>query len=424
MTTRIEPPLTPAARLQHRAGFDVEKIRSDFPILQEMVHGKRLVYLDNAATAQKPKAVIEALVNYYQHQNANIHRGVYHLSEIATAAYENTRHLVKKFLNAASEKEIIFTGGTTAGVNLVAQSYGRKQLREGDEIVLSTMEHHSNLVPWQMLCEATGARLRVIPINENGELILEAYERLLHERTRLVAVVHVSNSLGTINPVKEIIAQAHARNIPVLVDGAQAVPHQRVDVQDLDCDFYVFSAHKVFGPTGIGVLYGKESLLEKMPPYQGGGDMIKSVSFEKTTYNDLPHRLEAGTPNISGVIGLGKALEYVQSIGYDQIAAHEKELLHEATAALAGIPSLRIVGTAREKAAVISFVLEGIHPHDVGTILDREGIAIRTGHHCTQPVMARFNIPATSRASFAFYNTASEIEALAKGVHGVIKLMG
>jgi cysteine desulfurase/selenocysteine lyase len=424
MTTKIEPPLVPATPTRKSAPLDVEKIRADFPILQENVHGHKLVYLDNAATAQKPKVVIEALAHYYQHQNANIHRGVYHLSEIATAAYENTRRIVKNFLNAASEKEIIFVSGTTAGINLVAQSYGRMHVRAGDEIILSTMEHHSNLVPWQLLCEATGARLRVIPINENGELIAEAYERLLNERTRLVAVVHVSNSLGTINPAKKIIAQAHARNIPVLLDGAQAVPHQRVDVQELDCDFYVFSAHKVFGPTGIGVLYGKENLLEKMPPYQGGGDMIKSVTFEKTIYNDVPHRFEAGTPNISGVIGMAKALEYVQSIGYDKIAAYEKTLLHEATAALASIPSLRLIGTAREKAAVISFVLEGIHPHDVGTILDHQGIAIRTGHHCTQPVMARFDIPATSRASFAFYNTTSEIEALARGVHEVIRRMG
>ncbi len=424
MTTRIEPPLVPAGEARKAASLQVAKIRADFPILREKVRGKPLVYLDNAATSQKPQTVIDALTHYYQQQNANIHRGVYYLSEIATAAYEGTRRIVQGFLNAASEREIVFTSGTTAGINLVAQSYGRRQVRAGDEIVLSTMEHHSNLVPWQMLGEETGARLRVIPINDAGELILEAYEDLLNEKTRLVAIAHVSNSLGTINPVKKMIALAHARNIPVLVDGAQAVPHQRVDVQDLDCDFYAFSGHKVFGPTGVGILYGKEKLLEIMPPHQGGGDMIKSVTFEKTIYNDPPYRFEAGTPNISGVIGLGKALAYVQNLGYDKIAAHEHHLLQEATAALAGIKTLRLIGTAKEKAAVISFVLEGIHPHDVGTILDRSGIAIRTGHHCTQPVMARFEIAATSRASFAFYNTTAEIEALVQGIHGVIKLMG
>ncbi len=422
MTTKIAPPIERVSK-KSSAGFEVDKIREDFPILRERVHGKKLVYLDNAATAQKPQVVIDALTHYYEHQNANIHRGVYRLSEIATAAYENTRRTVKNFLNAASEKEIIFVNGATEGINLVAQSYGRKYVQAGDEIVLSTMEHHSNLVPWQMLCEMTGARLRIIPLNEKGELIHDEYERLLNEKTKLVAIVHISNSLGTINPIKKMIAQAHVRSIPVLIDGAQAAPHQRVDVQELDCDFYAFSAHKVFGPTGIGVLYGKESLLEKIPPYQGGGDMIKSVTLEKTTYNDLPYRFEAGTPNISGVIGMGKALEYVQGLGYDNIAAHENTLLHYATERLASIKSLRLIGTAKEKAPVISFVLDGIHPHDVGTILDRQGIAIRTGHHCTQPVMARFDIPATSRASFAFYNTREEIDALVEGIHGVIKLM-
>lgn len=422
MTTKTTPPPAPA-KPGSRARFEVEKIREDFPILRERVHGRKLVYLDNAATSQKPQAVIDALAHYYEHENANIHRGVYRLSEMATAAYEGARRIAREFLNAASEREIIFVNGATAGINLVAQSYGRKFVRAGDEIVISMMEHHSNLVPWQMLCEMAGARLRVIPLNEKGELILEEYERLLNEKTRLVALVHISNSLGTINPVKTMIAQAHARGIPVLIDGAQAAPHQRVDVQDLECDFYAFSAHKVFGPTGAGVLYGKESLLEMLPPYQGGGDMIKSVTLEKTVYNDLPHRFEAGTPNISGVIGMGKALEYVQNLGYDNIAAHEDALLQYATAALSGIKSLRLIGTAAEKAPVLSFVLDGIHPHDVGTILDRQGIAIRTGHHCTQPVMAHFDVPATSRASFAFYNTKAEIDALVEGIHGVIKLM-
>jgi cysteine desulfurase/selenocysteine lyase len=403
--------------------FDIEKIRQDFPILRQKVRGKPLVFLDSAATSQKPQVVIEAISNYYEAENANIHRGVYYLSELATNAYEGTRQKIKEFINANSIKEIVFVRGTTEGINLVASSYGRKNVKAGDEIVISAMEHHSNIVPWQMLCEETGAKLRVIPINDDGELILEEYQKLLNKRTKLVAIVHISNSLGTINPIKRIVDIAHDSKVPVLVDGAQAMPHAKVDVKKLDCDFFVFSGHKVFGPTGVGVLYAKEALLEKMPPYQGGGDMIKSVTFAKTLYNDLPYRFEAGTPNIAGAIGLGKALDYVAGIGYEKIAAYEKELLSYATEALSTIKPLRIIGTAKEKAAVISFVIDGIHPHDVGTILDRDGIAIRTGHHCTQPVMARFDVPATSRASLAFYNTKTEVDLLVKGLHNVIKLM-
>ncbi len=403
--------------------LDIEKIRADFPILQQKVRGKPLVYLDSAATSQKPRVVIEALNNYYQAQNANVHRGVYYLSEIATNAYEGTRVRIKDAINASSIKEIIFVRGTTEGINLVASSYGRKNVKAGDEIIISAMEHHSNIVPWQMLCEEAGAKLRVIPINDDGELSVEEFEKLLNSKTKLVAVAHTSNSLGTINPIKRLIDLAHDKNVPVLVDGAQAVPHGKIDVKKLGCDFFVFSSHKAFGPTGVGVLYAKEAILEKMPPYQGGGDMIKSVTFEKTIYNDLPHRFEAGTPDIAGVIGLGKALEYMAGVGYENIAAYEHELLNYATAALSAIKTLRIIGTAQEKAAVISFVLEGIHPHDVGTILDRDGIAVRTGHHCTQPVMERFKVPATSRASLAFYNTKAEIDLLVKGLHNVINLM-
>ncbi|MGH7596008.1 MAG: SufS family cysteine desulfurase [bacterium] len=419
----MDSPLLDQPPAQSVNRLDVERIREDFPILRQKVRGKPLVFLDSAATSQKPQVVIDALRHYYEAENANIHRGVYYLSEIATNAYEGTRQKIKEFINANSIKEIVFVRGTTEGINLVASSYGRKNIREGDEIVISAMEHHSNIVPWQMLCEETGAKLRVIPINDDGELIVEEFEKLLNKKTKLVAVVHTSNSLGTINPVKRLVDIAHDRNVPVLVDGAQAMPHGKIDVKKLGCDFFVFSGHKVFGPTGVGVLYAKEALLEKMPPYQGGGDMIKSVTFEKTLYNDLPHRFEAGTPNIAGVIGLGKALDYVAGSGYEKIAAYEHELLNYATAALSTIKPLRIIGTAKEKAAVISFVLEGIHPHDVGTILDRDGIAVRTGHHCTQPVMERFNIPATSRASFAFYNTTAEADLLVKGLQNVIKLM-
>lgn len=403
--------------------FNVEKIRRDFPILQRLVRGKPLVYLDNAATSQKPQAVLDALAHYYEAENANVHRGVHYLSEAATNAYEGSREVVRRHINAGSVKEIIFVRGTTEGINLVAHSYGRKHIKAGDEIVISAMEHHSNIVPWQLLCEETGAKLRVIPINDAGEWIWEEAVKLLNRKTKLVAVVHVSNSLGTINPIKKLIALAHELGVPVLVDGAQALPHMRVDVRELDCDFYAFSGHKAFGPTGIGVLYGKEAWLEKMAPYQGGGDMIKSVTFEQTTFNDLPYRFEAGTPDIAGAVGLARALEYISDLGYEAIAAHEHDLLNYATEALSALKPLRLIGTAKDKASVVSFVLDGIHPHDVGTILDRDGIAIRTGHHCTQPVMQRYDIPATSRASFAFYNTRAEIDALVRGVEYVLKIM-
>ncbi|MGB9457264.1 MAG: cysteine desulfurase [Bryobacteraceae bacterium] len=399
--------------------FDVESIREDFPVLKQTIHGKPLVYLDNAATAQKPYAVIEAIRKFYEVDCANIHRGVHELSQRSTAAYEATRAKMKRFLNARSKSELIFVRGTTEGINLVASSWGRKFVREGDEIVISGMEHHSNIVPWQLLCEAAGAKLRVIPIDDRGELILEEYARLLNPRTRMVAVTHVSNALGTINPVKEIVAMAHRAGALALVDGAQAAPHLKVDVQAIDADFYALSGHKVVGPTGIGILYGKSKLLNAMPPYQGGGDMIKTVTFEKTTYADLPYKFEAGTPNIAGGIGLGAAVDYLGRIGLDRIAAYEHELLVYGTQALEQIPGLRMIGTAREKAAVLSFVIDGIHPHDIGTVLDRLGIAVRTGHHCAQPVMDRFGVPATTRASLAFYNTRREIEALAAGLRKV-----
>ena len=398
------------------AGFDVERIREDFPVLKQTIHGKPLVYLDNAATAQKPYAVIEAIRKFHEVDCANIHRGVHELSQRSTAAYEGTRAKMKRFLNARSKSELIFVRGTTEGINLVASSWGHKNVREGDEIIISAMEHHSNILPWQMLCEATGATLRVIPINDRGELILEEYARLLNPRTKMVAVTHVSNALGTINPVKEIVAMAHKAGAVVLIDGAQSAAHMKVDVQALDADFYTLSGHKVVGPTGIGILYGKAALLNAMPPYQGGGDMIKVVTFEKTTYADLPYKFEAGTPNIAGGIGLGAAFDYVNRIGLDKIAAYEHELLLYGTEALLRIPGLRIIGTAREKAAILSFVMEGIHPHDIGTVLDRQGIAVRTGHHCAQPVMDWFKVPATTRASLAFYNTTAEIDALAAGL--------
>ncbi len=399
--------------------LDVSAIRKDFPILAQQVHGKPLVYLDSAATSQKPKCVIEALTHFYLMDNANIHRGVHELSERSTLAYEAARGKVQRFLNAANAREIIFVRGATEGINLVAQTYGRTHVSAGDEIIISALEHHSNIVPWQMLCEEKGAVLRVIPINDRGEIELDAFEKLLNPRTRLVAVSHVSNALGTINPVREIINTAHNWNVPVLIDGAQAVPHMKVDVRNLDCDFYVFSGHKVFGPTGIGVLYGKEKLLEGMPPWQGGGDMIRSVTFEKTTYNDLPYKFEAGTPDIAGVIGLGAAIDYLDQIGMDAVAAHEHDLLQYGTKALESISGLRLIGTAREKAGVLSFVIDGVHPHDAGTILDREGIAVRTGHHCAQPVMDRFGVSATTRASLAFYNTREDIDALVAGIHKV-----
>ena len=406
------PPFTSQA-------YDVEAIRRDFPILHQKVYGHDLVYLDNAATSQKPKSVIDAISHYYESGNANIHRGVHYLSEHATEEHEAARRTVQTFLNAADKREIIFVRSATEAINLVAQSYGRKHVKAGDEIVITAMEHHSNIVPWQMLCEEKEAILKVVPINDRGELILEELPKLLSPKTRLVAITQVSNAPGTINPLRKVVEIAHAHNVPVLVDGAQAVPHLKVDVQALDVDFYVFSGHKVYGPTGIGVLYGKRALLEAMPPYQGGGDMIRSVTFEKTLYNDLPYKFEAGTPNIGGAIGLGVAIDYVTQLGLDNIAAHEHELLVYGTEALLAIPGVKLIGTAKEKAAVISFLIDGIHPHDIGTILDREGIAIRTGHHCAQPVMQRYKIPATARASFALYNTREEVDALVEGIKKV-----
>jgi cysteine desulfurase/selenocysteine lyase len=399
--------------------FDVGKVRDDFPILKEKVYDKPLVYLDNAATSQKPKTVLEAIARFYNEDCSNVHRGVHLLSARATDAYEGVRVKVQRFLNAREAREIIFVRGTTEAINLVAQTYGRAHVKTGDEIVITAMEHHSNIVPWQMLCEEKGARLRVAPINDRGEMVFEEFEKLLTPRTRLVAAAHVSNALGTINPVRQIIETAHRLNVPVLIDGAQAVPHLRVDVQQLDCDFYTFSGHKVYGPTGIGVLYGKASLLESMPPYQGGGDMISSVTFEKTLYNTIPYKFEAGTPNIAATMGLGAAIDYVNRIGLENMAAYEQELLAYATKAISEIPGVRLIGTAGEKAGVLSFVLDGVHPHDVGTVLDQEGIAVRTGHHCAQPVMERFGVPATVRASLAFYNTKKEIDALAAGMRKV-----
>jgi cysteine desulfurase/selenocysteine lyase len=398
------------------AGFDVEKIREDFPVLKQKVHGMPLVYLDSAATAQKPFAVIDAIRRFHEVDCANIHRGVHELSQRSTAAYEETRSKAKRFLNSRTKNELIFVRGTTEGINLVSSAWGRKNVKAGDEIIISAMEHHSNIVPWQMLCEEKDARLRVIPMNDRGELILEEYEKLLGPRTRMVAVTHVSNALGTINPVRQIIEMAHRAGALALIDGAQAAPHMKVDVQALDADFYTLSGHKIFGPTGIGILYGKTKLLNAMPPYQGGGDMIRTVTFEKTTYADLPYKFEAGTPNIAGGIGMGAALDYMTQIGIDRIAAYEHELLVYGTEALSQIPGLRLIGTAKEKAAVLSFVIEGIHPHDIGTVLDRQGIAVRTGHHCAQPVMDWFHVPATTRASMAFYNTTAEIDALAAGL--------
>ena len=399
--------------------LDVERIREDFPILQRLVREHRLVYLDSAATTQKPRAVLDALARYYAHGNANIHRGVYVLSEEATAAYDAARVKVQRFLNAAASREIIFTRNTTESINLVAQSFGRRNIGPGDEIVITHMEHHSNIVPWQLLCEQVGAQLRVAPIDDTGTLQLDELERLIGPRTRLVSVVHLSNSLGTINPVGDIVAMARARGIPVLIDGSQAVYHMPVDVQALGCDFYVCTGHKLYGPTGIGVLYGREALLEQMPPYQGGGDMIRSVTFEKTTYADLPHKFEAGTPHIAGAVGLGAAVDYIQSIGFEALQEHESDLLAYGTAALAEVKGLRIIGTAASKASILAFVMKGAHPHDVGTIVDTEGVALRTGHHCTQPVMDRFGVPATARASVAMYNTREELDALVRALQRV-----
>ena len=403
-------------------GFGIEKIRQDFPVLQQKVHGKPLVYFDNAATTQKPQEVIDTIARYYLTENSNVHRGVHFLSDVATQAYEAGRARVRQFLNAAHDQEIIFTRGTTEGINLVAASYGRSHIRAGDEVLISAMEHHSNIVPWQMVCEEKGATLRVIPISDSGDILMEDYARLLSDRTKLVSIVYVSNALGTVNPIKQVVAMAHRWGVPVLVDGAQATPHLAVDVQDLGCDFYAFSGHKLFGPTGIGILYGKAELLEAMPPYQGGGEMISAVTFEKTIYNSLPHKFEAGTPHIAGVVGLAAAIEYVERIGLDQIAAYEKELLAYGTNLLSAIPGLRIIGTAKEKAGVLSFILRDIHAHDIGTILDHEGIAVRAGHHCAMPVMKRFGVPATARASLAFYNTPEELEKLAKGIHKAIEV--
>jgi cysteine desulfurase/selenocysteine lyase len=393
--------------------------RADFPILDQKVHGKPLVYLDSAATGQKPRAVIDAIANYYVQDNSNVHRGVHSLSERATQAYESARGKVRRFINAAHDREIVFVRGTTEAINLIAQTYGRSRVSAGDEILITAMEHHSNIVPWQMLCEAKGAVLRVAPIDDDGQLLLGELERLIGPRTKLVALTHVSNALGTINPVRRIVELAHERRVPVLVDGAQAVPHLALDMQALGCDFYAFSGHKLFGPTGIGVLYGKAELLEQMPPWQGGGDMISSVTFEKTTYNTLPYKFEAGTPDIAGAIGLGAAIDYVSALGLPAIAAHEHELLIYATEALRRVPGLRLIGTAKEKASVLSFLLGEVHPHDIGTVLDREGIAIRTGHHCAQPLMRRLGVAATARASLAFYNCREDIDALVSGLHKV-----
>jgi len=416
--------LTTRKDIQTELAYDVARVREDFPILKQMIHGKPLVYLDNAATTQKPRIVLETLDRYYKEDNANIHRGVHALSERATRRYEEARVKVKQFLNAADAHEIIFTRNATEGINLVAQTYGRKNVREGDEVVISAMEHHSNIVPWQMLCEEKGAYLRAIPMNDAGELLLDEFEKLLNPRTKLVAVVHMSNALGTVNPVEKIIEMAHKHGVPVLVDGAQAIYHRKVDVQALDADFYVFSGHKLYGPTGIGVLYGKAALLEAMPPYQGGGDMIRSVSFEKTLYNDLPYKFEAGTPHIAGGIGLGAAIDYLEGLGMERVAAYEQQVLAYGTEQLTAVPGLKMIGTARDKASVLSFILDDIHPHDVGTVLDMEGIAVRTGHHCAQPVMQRFGVPATVRASLACYNTREEIDTLVRGLRKVKEVFG
>jgi cysteine desulfurase / selenocysteine lyase len=412
------------AALHGSAAFDVERVRRDFPILDLEVNGRPLVFLDNAASSQMPRAVIDRIVQYQTREHANIHRAVHYLSEKATAEYEAARRKAQAFLNAREEREIIFTSGTTDGINLVAHGFGRKFIGEGDEIILTTLEHHSNIVPWQMLAEEKGAKLRVAPIDDRGELLLDDYRKLFNRRTKLVAMTHVSNALGTINPAKDMIATAHAHGVPVLVDGAQAAPHMAVNVQDLDADFYAFSGHKVCGPTGIGILYGKAALLEKMQPFKGGGDMILSVTFEKTTYNTIPHKFEAGTQPNMGAISLGAALDYVSALGLDAISAHETDLLAHATELVNAMPGVRIIGNAERKAAVLSFAVDGVHPHDVGTLLNEEGVAIRTGHHCAQPVMQRFKIPATCRASFAFYNRHDEVDALIAAIRKVQKVFG
>ena len=404
--------------------LDIEQIRSQFPILHQNINGKPLVYFDNAATTQKPLVVLDAITRYYEHNNANIHRGIHQLAEKATADFEASRRKIQTFLNAEFNEEIIFTYGTTDAINLVAQTYGRKFLGVGDEILISTMEHHSNIVPWQMLCEEKGCTLRIIPINDEGELLMDEYEKMLSEKTKFVSVVHVSNSLGTINPIQEIIDKAHSVGAKVLIDGAQATSHIDIDVQALNVDFYVFSLHKLFGPTGMGILYGKKDILNAMPPYRGGGEMIKDVTFEKTTYNELPYKFEAGTPNIADVVAAKSAVEYVETLGKNNIAAHENQLLNYATDAMQNIDGLRIVGKAKEKISVVSFVMDGIHHQDIGVILDQQGIAVRTGHHCTQPLMQRLSLQGTSRASFAVYNTTEEIDKLVAGLYKVKKMMG
>jgi len=403
--------------------LNIEKIRKDFPILSREVNGKPLIYLDSGASSQKPQQVIDVISHYYEHEHSNIHRGIHTLSQEATTAYEDSRKTVQAFINAKHDHEVIFTAGTTESINLVASSFGKKFLEKGDEIIISTMEHHSNIVPWQMICEEKGAILKVVPINDKGEFLMEEFEQLLSKKTKLVAITHISNTLGTINPVKEIIVKAHQNGTLVLIDGAQAVPHKKVDVQDLDCDFYAFSGHKMFGPTGVGILYGKESILNDLPPYQGGGDMIKTVTFEKTTYNCLPHKLEAGTPNIVGGIGLAAAINYMNAIGIDKIEAYEHELLIYATEQIKQIEGVRIVGEAANKASVLSFLVEGTHPSDIGMIIDKLGIAIRTGHHCTEPLMNRFEILGTARASFAFYNTIEEIDIFITALKKAIKML-
>lgn len=402
--------------------FDAWRVRADFPVLKQTVRGRPLIYLDNAASTQKPTVVIDTIARFYREEYSNVHRGVHYLSQLATDLYEDARRTTRQFLNAKHNEEIIFVRGTTEAINLVAQTFGRSKLGPGDEVIVSAIEHHANIVPWQMICREKGAVLRVIPMDDHGELILDAFEPMLSERTKLVSITHVSNALGTVNPVKEIIDIAHRHGVPVLVDGAQSVQHLPVDVQDLDCDFFAMSGHKIYGPTGIGVLYGKKALLEDMPPYQGGGDMILSVSFERTVYNDLPYKFEAGTPNIAGAIGLAAALKYFRSHDIAALAEHEKELLRYATERLQSIDALRIIGTAKEKASVVSFTLCAIHPHDIGTILDQKGIAIRAGHHCAQPVMQHFGIPATARASFSFYNTMEDVDALVRGIQSVLEV--
>ncbi len=404
--------------------FDVDRARADFPVLQQTVHGKPLIYLDNAATSQKPAAVIEILDRYYLEYNSNIHRGVHHLSQVATEAYESARENIRRYINAHSTKEIIFVRGATEGINLVAQTFARSQIKAGDEILITEMEHHSNIVPWQILAEQTGATLKYIPINDAGELDLENIDALLTDKTKLLALVHISNALGTINPIEMLIEKAHDIGAKVLIDGAQAVPHTRINVIELDCDFYVLSGHKLFGPTGIGVLYGKQALLEAMPPYQGGGDMIKMVTMEKTMYNDLPHKFEAGTPHIAGVIGLGAAIDYIELIDFEGAIQHEHDLLNYANELADKTNGMNLVGTAKNKTSILSFTLDGIHPHDIGTIMDNEGIAIRAGHHCAMPVMERFQIPATARASFAFYNSFSDVDALFNGIEKCREVFG